>query len=250
MTRTSLNQTQGHEEKLETPTREASAEPVSPGPGPISSSEPLDLKEALQADPLAAAATAELNTSTFFEELENLRLEEGETQGPGVGREILTRVPVRRPGRKEFVQCHPDPGMTVAMALYTDDGDDGDGEAYVVTREMREVFGYDVVPTLLQLSIMRNGTVFIWPLKIPQADGGRGKSWHESAFLARSHAMKQWVKIQSDRSLGGYRVFPPQGTIPDPIWPALTFEEILEIALRDRIIKSMDHPIVRKYLGQ
>jgi hypothetical protein len=114
---------------------------------------------------------------------------------------------------------------------------------------MRDTFDDDVVPTLLQLAISRNNTIFIWPLKIPQPDGGRGKRWHESAFDARAWALKGWVKVRSDRSISGYRVFQPEGIIPDPKWPDMSFEEILEIALRGRIIKSSDHPVVRKYLG-
>jgi hypothetical protein len=203
-----------------------------------------------QTDPLAAAATAEKNTSQFFAELESLRLDESETIGVAAGREILTRVPVRRPGRKEFVRAHPDPRMTIAMALYVDDSEDGDGEAYAVAKEMRDTFGDDVKPTLLQVAMTRSGVLFLWALKIPQSEGGRGRSWHESAFVARDHAKTHWVKVQSDRGLSGYRVFVAEGKIPEPKWPDKTIEEILEVAFRDRIIKSMDHPIVRKYLGR
>jgi hypothetical protein len=216
---------------------------------PIPPFEHVDPK-AFQVDPLAAAVAAEKNTSTFFDELENLRLDESETAGVAVGREILTRVPVRRPGRKEFVRAHPDPRMTRAMALYVDDSEDGDGEAYPVSKDMRDTFGDDVKPTLLQVAMTRSGVVFLWPLKIPQADGGRGRSWHESAMVARDHAKTTWVKVQSDRGLSGYRVFAAEGSIPDPRWPDKTIEELLEVAFRDRIIKSTDHPIVRKYLGR
>jgi hypothetical protein len=142
---------------------------------PIPKFEKID-PEAFETDPLAAAAAAEKNTSQFFQDLEDLRLDETETMGGTVGREIRTRVPVRRPGRKEFIRAHPDPRMTVAMALYVDDGEDGDGDAYPVTKDMRDTFGDDVKPTLLQVAMTRSGVIFLWPLKIPQADGGRGRS--------------------------------------------------------------------------
>jgi hypothetical protein len=140
--------------------------------------------------------------------------------------------------------------MSIPMALYVDDSEDGDGEAYVVSKNMRDVFGDDVKPTLLQEAMLRSGILILWPLTIPQADGGRGRSWHESAMVARDHAKRMWVKVISNRSLGGYRVFPAEGHIPDPVWPDRTIEELLEVAFRDRIIRSMDHPIVRKYLGR
>jgi hypothetical protein len=69
-------------------------------------------------------------------------------------------------------------------------------------------------------------------------------------MVARDHAKTTWVKVQSDRSLSGYRVFAAEGNIPEPKWPDETIEALLEVAFRDRIIKSTDHPIVRKYLGR
>jgi hypothetical protein len=236
---------------------ESKAPPVSSAGAPdqaaasenkIPAFESVDSK-AFAAGSSSAASTAEKNTSVFFEELEKFRLDESETVGVAIGREILTRVPVRRPGRKEFVRAHKNPQMTIAMALYVDDSDDGDGEAYLVSKDMRETFGDDVKATLLQVAMTRSGVLFIWPLTIPQPDGGRGRSWHESALIARDHAKVAWVKVQSDRSLSGYRVYAAEGNIPDPHWPERTIEEILEIAFRERIIKSADHPIVRKYLG-
>ena len=41
----------------------------------------------------------------------------------GVGHEILTRVPVQRPPRKQFVRCHPRPLMVNSIATYIDEGD-------------------------------------------------------------------------------------------------------------------------------
>jgi hypothetical protein len=236
------------------PAESKAPDPVSPDPpaaaeNSIPPFESIDPKVSAT-DPVSVAAAAEKNTATFFDELESCRLDESDTLGVVVGREILTRVPVRRPGRKEFVRVHPDPLMTRAMALYVDDSEDGDGEAYLVTKGMRETFEGDVKATLLQVAMTRSGVLFVWPLTIPQPDGGRGRSWHESAMVAKDHGKTAWVKIQSDRALSGYRVFVAEGNIPDPQWPNKTLEEILEIAFRDRIIKSMDHPIVRKYLGR
>jgi hypothetical protein len=249
--KTSLEQTQGPVEKPEvTETSGASAEPAMPPLPPAGEPAPSFERVNPAIDPQVVAAAAEKNTSRYFTDLEKFRLAEEEIIGTAVGREILTRVPVRRPGRKEFIRCHSDLRMSIAMVLYVDDGEDGDGEAYLVSKEMRDTFGDDVKPTLLQVSILRNGTVFLWPLTIPRPDSGRGRSWHESAMVARGLAMATWVKVQSDRSLAGYRVFPAEGDIPEPKWRDHSIEELLEVAFRDRIIKSMDHPIVRKYLGR
>jgi hypothetical protein len=49
--------------------------------------------------------------------------------------------------------------------------------------------------------------------------------------------------------LGAYRFYYAEGQLPDPIWPDKSFEQILEIAFRDRIIKTEDHPVVRRLRG-
>ena len=38
--------------------------------------------------------------------------------------------------------------------------------------------------------------------------------------------------------------------LPEPNWPDHSFDEILEIAFKDRIIKSKDHHVVKRLLGE
>jgi hypothetical protein len=188
----------------------------------------------------------EANTAKFFDDLEAVRLSPEDTAGLGA-REILTRVPVRRPRKQEFVRCHPDAAMTLAVTLHVDDDD---GKAYFVAPSMRGVLADNVKPTLLQLSIMRNGTLFIWPLTIPSAEGGGGRSWHESGLKAKEIAKTQWIRVLPDKTRNGYRVFAAEGTLAEPVWPEdKTFNELLEIAFADRIIMTQDHPVVRKLRG-
>jgi hypothetical protein len=215
---------------------------------PIPPYERID-PQVFRANPEEARAATEAHTSQFFLDLEKCRLSEDDTAGLGVGHEILTRVPVQRPSRKQFVRCHPDPLMMDSMATYIDEDD---GETYLVTGSMREVFGDDVKPTHLQLAMIhRSRTLFIWSSTIPSADAGRGRSWHESQLTVKKIAEKNWVRVLSDRALSGYRVFPSEAALSDPAWPTdKTFQDYLEIAFRDRIITSMDHPVVRKYLGR
>jgi hypothetical protein len=204
---------------------------------------------AFRSNPEEAKAATEAQTSQFFLDLEKCRLSEDDTAGLGVGHEILTRVPVQRPSRKQFVRCHPDPLMVGGMSAYIDEDD---GETYLVVGPMRELFGEDVKPTHLQLAMVhRSRTLFVWASTSPSADAGRGRSWHESALTAKKLAEKGWLKVLSERGIGGYRIFPPAGVLPEPAWPTdKTFQDYLEIAFRDRIITSEDHPVVRKYRGE
>ena len=49
---------------------------------------------------------------------------------------------------------------------------------------------------------------------------------------------------------GHYEHFEPATKLPDPEWPPLTFTEILRVAFRDRMIDSLEHPVVRQLRGQ
>ena len=62
--------------------------------------------------------------------------------------------------------------------------------------------------------------------------------------------MKDWVRINADMELGAYKITVARGAIPEPEWPNLTFEELLEIAFRDRIVSSPFSPARSAILGR
>ena len=126
---------------------------------------------------LVESAQLETNTAAFFSDLEAVQLRPEDSADIGT-REILTRVPVRRPRRDEFFRCHPDPAMSQAVTIYVDRQEQDD--VYFVAPAMRGALAEDLRAVHLQLTISRKGTVFIWPLTLPSADNPLGRSWHES----------------------------------------------------------------------
>jgi hypothetical protein len=189
----------------------------------------------------------ETNTANFFADLEAIRLSEEDTTGIGTV-EILTRVPVRRPRREEFVRCHPDPAMSLAVTIYVDRNEQDD--VYFVAPAMRGALAEDLKPVLLQLAMTRKGVLFIWPLTIPSEENPLGRSWHESARKASEIAKKYWIRIAADKALGGYRIRQAEGKLAEPEWPKdKTFNDLLAIAFADKIIMSPDHPVVRALRG-
>jgi len=55
---------------------------------------------------------------------------------------------------------------------------------------------------------------------------------------------------KSDMSAGAYVVYEAAGNIPDPEWPDLTFKEIVGLAFKDRVVSSLDHPLVKRLRGE
>ena len=51
-------------------------------------------------------------------------------------------------------------------------------------------------------------------------------------------------------SLGAYEVFTGSSRIADPVWPDITFQEIIKIAFRDKLISDWDHPVLKRLRGE
>ena len=62
-------------------------------------------------------------------------------------------------------------------------------------------------------------------------------------------AMDTWVRVKANMSLGAYEIS-AAGEMADPVWPDLSFQELLRIAFRDRMITALDHPVIKRLRGQ
>jgi hypothetical protein len=55
--------------------------------------------------------------------------------------------------------------------------------------------------------------------------------------------------VTASMSLGAYEIFEASGDLPEPVWPDISFEEILKVAFRDHIVDRADHPLVQRLQG-
>ena len=102
---------------------------------------------------------------------------------------------------------------------------------------------------MLYTAVNRQGVYFLWPVRLPD-ETGRLDEWNKSAHKAAHQAMKEWVKVASNRSLGAYETFSPKSELPQPEWPDISFQEMLKIAFGDYQITSLDHPILKRLRGE
>ena len=61
--------------------------------------------------------------------------------------------------------------------------------------------------------------------------------------------MTQWVRMKANLSLGAYEITVAESVMADPVWPQLSFQDLLRIAYRDRMITTLDHPVVKRLRG-
>ena len=167
----------------------------------------------------------------------------GETLGV---KKVLTTVPVGRPSKDRFFRTHTSPSWVFPAWILENKAS---GETYLVSAEVASALGDQVRAVELHAAIDRQNNPFLIPIPLPGPNGVRNR-WHESLAQAVERAKVVWLRISANKDLGGYDIYEATAKLPDPIWPDITMDELLEIAFRGRIIQNVDHAIVQERLGR
>ena len=165
------------------------------------------------------------------------------TDGIGVKKLLLT-VPIRKPLKTDFFRVHPE-YMLDCLALELK----AEREHYFVVPSLAPVLAEFIEPVRLRLCVTRQGTAFLWPIKLPREDR-RPNPWHTSAAEVAGLAEKRWTRVTADMQLGAYQPFIAPSDLGDPKWPEEPWQEIAKLALRDKMISAESHPVVRDLLGR
>jgi hypothetical protein len=177
-----------------------------------------------------------------------LRLGQEFEESTGV-RKLLTTVPVRKPHKQEWIRVHPGENYRGTFAVI--DLKEA-GEFYLLTPSMARDLSNEFVKVTIYTAINRQHVVFLWPARLPAPDG-RVNAWHTSAHEAAELGMKRSVRIKSNMSLGAYETDVADNPVPenDPVWPDLSFQELLRIGFQKngRLITDHEHPLVRQLRG-
>ena len=174
---------------------------------------------------------------------ETLRLDQSYLQQP-VAKKLLTTVPVRKPGKQDFVRVHPGESYRILSALIELRDE---RETYLVLpRVVSELSDGEFFFSTLYLCMNRQKVLSIWRVKVPD---GRQNNWQVSEADAAERAMKTWIRLTANMNLGAYEIVEAVGNFGEPEWPDLSFMEILKIAFKGRVIEGPDHPVVKKLRG-
>jgi hypothetical protein len=179
-----------------------------------------------------------------------LRLPPSFEQTAGV-KKMITTVPVRKPNRQEWIRVHPGEdyrGDFAAIHLKQD------SEYYLVLPAMIESLRNELVLITIYTVINKAGVVFLWPAPRPSSEGrAAGDTWHRSAHEAAAAAMKRLTRVTSNRDLGAYEIAFSDNPMPDndPVWPDLSFEELLRIGFEKvgRYVMNYEHPVIKMLRG-
>jgi len=174
----------------------------------------------------------------------SLRLSQDFASSIGVKR-VLVAVACRKPNRQEFVRVRPGEDWRLETGVFEDKVQ---REVYLVQKDLWSELASEVHPVCLFLAVNRQNDPFLWPCKLPGADG-RTNTWNDSMLEAARLAEIRWVRVASNQQAGMYDVYTAAGELAEPTWPELSFPEILRLCFKDRFIQTADHVAVRQLRG-
>jgi hypothetical protein len=176
----------------------------------------------------------------------SLRLGTDYSEGLGV-RKVISTIPNRKPNKSEWFRVRPGEDWRLQTAvLELEKG--VERSTYLVAPSLWADLSGEITPALLLTCVNRAGDLFLWRVKLPGADG-RSNTWTDSALQIAKAAEDNWARMVSDTGNGIYTHYEPSTDLPDPRWPTISFREIIRIAFRDRMIESLDHPVIRELRG-
>jgi hypothetical protein len=201
------------------------------------------VEETDTAAPDGAAAPAATAPPDPFD-LASLRLHPAFVQTAGV-RKLITTVPVKRPSPQDFFRVHPAPEYRENFAMI-DLRDDR--EEYIVHPTILPELTSEVVYKTVFTTVNRQGVVSLWSIRLPAPDDRRAE-WPRSAREAAELAMGCWVRLKANMSLGAYDISVAESVIADPVWPELSFAELVRIGFTGRIVTTLEHPVIKRLRG-
>jgi len=188
-------------------------------------------------------ARASGGSPTDMPDLNSLRLPQDFAATVGV-KPLLVQVRVTKPHKGEFVRVRPGEKWRtkVAMIVLKEEG-----ESYVVDPKLAADLPDEVVHFQVVTAINRYGSVFLWPLRLPNSS--RQDSWADSAIAASVQAETRWLKVKANLNFSAYEVSVATGKLPEPEWPEESFAALFALAFRGKVIDSIDHPVIQKLKG-
>ena len=166
---------------------------------------------------------------------------------------LITTIPIRKPkSGLEFFRVRDDPEWT--FKTYLLDLKDGEDEKYIVVPQLiPEVLDTGRLKPVMLYTLMTHTHKVFFLSDIPLQDAdGKDNEYNRSRREAYEMAKEKWVKIQANMPLGAYEIFRAKGELPDPVWPdePKTMKEALKIAFKNKIIDSIDHPVLKQLRGE
>lgn len=182
---------------------------------------------------------------SVFDNIDKLRLRQ-DFDRLATTRRVLATVPVGKPGKQTWFRIRPGPEWQLTAWLLEWEED---GSQYFMLPHLAEGLEGELKRANLRLVVTPAGSVRLWPIRQPNADG-TDNPWFQSARRIAALAEQTWVRMRSDREAQGYTAVVAEVDFDEPIWPEQSFQELLKIAFAGKVVEGLDHPVVQRLLGR
>jgi len=172
--------------------------------------------------------------------LEDLRIDQDYKEILKDQEDVLEITP-KKPHRQEILQVHPNWQFVTYLLDWREIS-----ELYLVMQSIWPYIADECKKVVLFLYVTNAGRYGLWPIKLPE-DGDSLDSYSKTARRAAELCMGEWRRVYTDRRIRQYKTRATElcESLPAPQWPDLSDEQLIGLAFEDRIISSLDHPILK-----
>lgn len=155
-------------------------------------------------------------------------------------------VPVQKPDKQKFFRVNPSQEFqeiffTIELKAL--------GQTYIVLPSLKAELNKEIKLQKFFLGVDNDQNIFLWPVAVPGRNG-RTNPWWYSALNAAYLAMEKWIRLVANLDMGFYEYFEAKGDLGEPMWPEMSMEEIINLSMGNRIIDSIEHPVVKQLRGE
>jgi hypothetical protein len=154
--------------------------------------------------------------------------------------DLLLNVAVRRPKKLEWIRVHPDHRMG-PVALLEDDEE----KLYALKKHVHSAVHEEAKVVTLRQCITSTKVSFIWHVPCVQRDGSDWPAW-QGQRAAVEIAEGSWIRLIWQNEGKSYKVRQGKADFGEPAWPSQSFDALVDIAFKGRIVDSLDHPVVQR----
>jgi hypothetical protein len=160
-------------------------------------------------------------------------------------------VRAKKPRPADFFRIHPDYELNCYAIELKDEQD----EFYLVSDQIAEMLTGGDEPELtvtyrkLLLYLTRQNVVGIWAIKTEDLSG-KLDSYSVSALECAQTAKHTWIRIVADRHCSRYRMTQAMSDFGEPRWPNESFEKLIDLAYKGKLIEGYDHPVLLNLRGE
>jgi hypothetical protein len=204
----------------------------------------LNVKDLKMNSPLDALPHSEESASADADfDLTKLRLRQDFDSAVRIKTAIST-VTVRKPRGQEWFRVRPGEDWRFPTRVINLKDEQ---EIYLVHPDLIPAIIDEIQPVILFTTVNSLHEAFLWPVRLPKADG-RTDKYMDGDLMAAKTAESKWTRRFWVQQTKSHKILAAEGN-GEPIWPNLTFQRLIELAFKDRYITRLDHPVLKRLRG-